>query len=511
QWRSLYGREWSATAAQARRYREEVRRKLAAGEKDDDDGEDEEDDYEADEEEAAVEEVNEVKELTEGVSAEEERTEGTKEKEEEESKVDEVYASRSAEHEEYKRDLPLVRGLTSWKQFFWLRRKLERSKEVEAILGADPHERTAAMYLAGGYHLYEKRPKVEDDPMQWNEDRDDLDTRMLYLNRRDMRAAYTGLGNVSIEFAVYQKHWPPNATIKAIEHSYLAGVIRTYGDSDIHTHEEAIAVFKSALELFPDQANRTEEENEECAYIMHEIATKLFEQDQPLEALEWYIKAIDEYELAIHEFSAPLLLSNMAALHQTRLSRAGADAIKEQAELIPALEAKLSLIDEAASIYAEAQELVALGDTDMCIQLIHGLAVVYLTRACFLDNHISADYDREPTEVLGERLAAWRKDLQESVAQAEQILNSTDSALNDPYTDFCFARIYAVSRRFDECRKWLEKCRHRRYLGKMRKLHRLAFKNVEDQAWFQRMVDEQTAASGSLCIPEDDPSDLPST
>ncbi len=38
----------------------------------------------------------------------------------------------------------------------------------------------------------------------------------------------------------------------------------------------------------------------------------------------------------------------------------------------------------------EAQESVALGDTDMCVQLIHGLAVVYLTRACFLDNHISA-------------------------------------------------------------------------------------------------------------------------
>jgi hypothetical protein len=45
----------------------------------------------------------------------------------------------------------------------------------------------------------------------------------------------------------------------------------------------------------------------------------------------------------------------------------------------------------------------------------------------------------------------------------------------------------------------------------MRKLHRLAFKNVEDQAWFQRMVDEQTAASGSLCIPEDGASDLPCT
>jgi len=38
----------------------------------------------------------------------------------------------------------------------------------------------------------------------------------------------------------------------------------------------------------------------------------------------------------------------------------------------------------------EARESVALGDTDMCVQLIHGLAVVYLTRACFLDNHISA-------------------------------------------------------------------------------------------------------------------------
>jgi hypothetical protein len=41
----------------------------------------------------------------------------------------------------------------------------------------------------------------------------------------------------------------------------------------------------------------------------------------------------------------------------------------------------------------------------------------------------------------------------------------------------------------------------------MRKLHRLAFKNVEDQAWFQHMVNEQTTTLGSLCIPEDDASD----
>ena len=51
--------------------------------------------------------------------------------------------------------------------------------------------------------------------------------------------------------------------------------------------------------------------------------------------------------------SFPLFFLHLAAQLCTKLvCRAGADAIKEQAELIPVLEAKLALIDEAASIYA---------------------------------------------------------------------------------------------------------------------------------------------------------------
>jgi hypothetical protein len=47
---------------------------------------------------------------------------------------------------------------------------------------------------------------------------------------------------------------------------------------------------------------------------------------------------------------------------------------------------------------------------------------------------------------------------------------------------------------FDDCRQCLEECRDQNYLGKMRKIHRLSFANVEDKEWFQRMVAEQVAA-----------------
>jgi hypothetical protein len=75
--------------------------------------------------------------------------------------------------------------------------------------------------------------------------------------------------------------------------------------------------------------------------------------------LEWYNKAIEDYEAA-REMNEPLLFANLAGKYcrgkvrrvkEARAHHFATDALKEKAELMPDMQSKIRLLDEAIAIY----------------------------------------------------------------------------------------------------------------------------------------------------------------
>jgi hypothetical protein len=89
----------------------------------------------------------------------------------------------------------------------------------------------------------------------------------------------------------------------------------------------------------------------------------------------------------------------------------------------------------------------------------------------------------------GETIASRRR-LRMATAKLRPLLLKGDA-----WASFCIARVHAVAGRFEQCRLWLTRCRHRNYLGRATPSQLAFFDNVREFEWFDEMLRSARAAS----------------
>ncbi|KAL6056199.1 F-box domain containing protein [Balamuthia mandrillaris] len=356
------------------------------------------------------------------------------------------------------------------------------------------------------------------------------------------------------EFALYQKHYEGTAATlrvcfetaalhyaaayqialeyapreKSVTLCTWAVLLRDYANSGLHEAAMADELFelsytKYEASLACCSSHLTHSLTENWAYALREHANAKIQQHCYEEANKLFDTCFEKYAICVSLLQDSVILSNWA------------DALREKAE-IQNKDVQERLFAEAYSKYLASYNLDNCDNLTLCnwamLLVLQARKTLdnanvpipsILPPSFLLSNNINNNHnkkekkklmlamkkkqkekDKKEAAVVGAKVVQQqRKAEKAAVKKHAALLEEARAKLKhcvaqqDVWSYFCMARVAAVANDEEECKMWLQKCQHKRYLSKVKQSQLADFVAFSRKPWFHAMLQEQALPNRS--------------